>query len=163
MKFFRSKSRSPNTKHSKSLLKFLKTALKCKTMLVAEYKYTLKLLIVYSCCFTYGGNLENRYFLHNFYNFFKNTTMKTETIVLCKYIFQNIFQDFYSKTNPNEFKDKLLCLGNFETMASNPDGDVINRIASYLESVRIRYKSDPFWMIEPGTIGSSHAYISYSS
>jgi hypothetical protein len=69
-------------------------------------------------------------------------------------LLKNILQikDFYSESSPNLVKEKVLCLGQFENTEWNQSDDVIGGITSYLENVRLRHKSDTFWMVEPVTI-----------
>ena len=58
-------------------------------------------------------------------------------------------KDFYSKENPNLIKNEGLCLDKFENTNWNSESDVIKRISSYFENILIRYKTDPFWMVDP--------------
>ena len=44
-----------------------------------------------------------------------------------------------------------MCLGRKVTTDWNPSDDVIDRITFVLSDVQARFKSDPFWMVEPGT------------
>ena len=57
-------------------------------------------------------------------------------------------EEFYSEKIENVAKEGNLCLGKFENTAWNYGKDVSEKLLSYFENIRIRYKTDPFWMLD---------------
>ncbi len=58
--------------------------------------------------------------------------------------------EFFSKKVQNVAKEENLCLGKYENEENwNYGENVKERMISYFENIRIRYKTDPFWMVDP--------------
>ena len=58
--------------------------------------------------------------------------------------------EFFSKDIQNVAKEENLCLGKSENEENwNYGENVKEKLISYFENIRIRHKTDPFWMIDP--------------
>ena len=72
--------------------------------------------------------------------------IETQADPIFDYNFQ--IEEFFSKEIENFAKEENLCLGKSENIAWNLGEDVSEKLVSYLDNIRIRHKTDPFWMLD---------------
>ena len=72
--------------------------------------------------------------------------IETQADPIFDYNFQ--IEEFFSKEIENFAKEENLCLGKSENTAWNLREDVSEKLLFYFENIRIRHKTDPFWMLD---------------
>ncbi len=69
---------------------------------------------------------------------------------MAKTISNHKIDEFFSKDFQNVAKEENLCLGKSENEEKwNFGENVKEKLISYFENIRIRHKTDPFWMLDP--------------